>query len=92
MASKAQLYLMTSLLSFEQFKVIDYDCVEGVGIFLKIEKKEKKVTCPCCGKTTEKVHQNNRYRVNGTPALKAGACVHCLPQSKIYLGENKPYI
>lgn len=43
MASKAQLHLMTSLLNLSQFKVIDYQCSEEIGIFLKLEKKKTKL-------------------------------------------------
>lgn len=67
MASKAQLSLMTSILGMSEFKVIGYQNIEGIGIFLKIEKKEKKVMCPCCGKTTDKVHENHWYRVKDLP-------------------------
>jgi len=67
MASKAQLHLMTSLLNIPQFRVIDYHFQEGIGVFLKIEKKDSKVKCPSCSKTTQKLHQNHWYVVRDLP-------------------------
>lgn len=67
MASKAQLHLMTSLVNIPQFRVIDYQFQSGIGIFLKIEKKDSKVQCPSCSKTTDKLHQNHWYVVRDLP-------------------------
>lgn len=67
MASKAQLHLMTSLLNLGQFKVTNYQCSEGIGICLKLEKKEIKVRCPNCGKKTDKLHQNHWRIVKDLP-------------------------
>lgn len=67
MASKAQLHLMTSLVNIPQFRVIDYQFQSGIGIFLKIEKKDLKVQCPSCSKTTDKLHQNHWYVVRDLP-------------------------
>ena len=58
---------MTSLVNIPQFRVIDYQFQSGIGIFLKIEKKDSKVQCPSCSKTTDKLHQNHWYVVRDLP-------------------------
>ncbi len=63
MASSSQLHLMTSLLNSQEFKVVDYQFQEGIGIFLRLEKRELKVKCPCCESLTDKLHQNHWYVV-----------------------------
>ena len=67
MPSLAQLSLMTNLLKFSNFKVINYNIKEDIGVFLKIEKTDKKAICPCCGATTDKLHENYWSLVKDLP-------------------------
>jgi transposase len=79
MASSGQLHLMTSLLNSQEFKVVDYQFQEEIGIFLHLEKQELKVKCPCCGKKTDKLHQNHWHIVRD---LAFG-------EQKVYLRVNR---
>ncbi len=67
MPSNPQLNLMTSLLQLEGVRVNNYQCIEGIGIVLHIEKIEKQATCTNCGATTEKLHQNNQLTIRDLP-------------------------
>lgn len=67
MPSNPQLDLMTSLIQIEGFKVADYHVEDGIGIFVSLVKQDPKVTCPCCGKLTDKLHQNHWYWVRDLP-------------------------
>jgi transposase-like protein len=50
---------MTDILNLPGFIVKDYRFIEQVGIVLSLEKATKKVRCPHCGYSTDKLHQNN---------------------------------
>ena len=52
---------MTQILDLEGIKVIDSRLIEDIKIICSLENTEKKVLCPKCGRTTDRVHQNN-YR------------------------------
>lgn len=87
MASNPELALMTRLLKIPGFKVKNYQIKEGIGIFLYLESKQKKVVCPHCGQVTDKLHQNHRYTVRDLPLLEEAVylevnrrrmrCSHC---------------
>ena len=79
MPSLAQLSLMTYLLKFSNFKVINYKIKEDIGVFLKIEKTEKTAICPCCGRATDKLHQNSWSLVKDLP----------LGEQSVYLQVNR---
>jgi transposase len=59
MTSYPQRKLMTDILNLPGFIVKDYRFIEQVGIVLSLEKATKKVRCPHCGYSTDKLHQNN---------------------------------
>jgi transposase len=79
MASSGQLHLMTSLLNSQEFKVVNYQFQDEIGIFLHLEKKELKVKCPGCGNQTDKLHQNHWHLVRD---LAFG-------EQKVYLRVNR---
>lgn len=79
MASNPELSLMTKLLNLEGIKVENYRLVEGVGVLIYLESQVKTATCPHCGKTTNKLHQNREYTVRDIP----------LGEQAVYLKVNR---
>ncbi len=63
MASFPQLSIFEQIINLPEFKVKNYRFIEGFGLVLIVEKKEKKASCPNCGKKSDKLHQNYRYLV-----------------------------
>ena len=70
MPSNPELKLMTKLLNLDGMKVKNYQFLENIGITLYIENEPRKVCCPQCGKTTNKLHKNNRYVVRDLPLME----------------------
>lgn len=70
MPSNAELKLMTQLLNLPGMKVKNYQFIKQVGVTLYIENEAKAVSCPKCGKTTNKLHQNHRYVVRDLPIME----------------------
>ena len=60
MPSNPELKLMTQLLNIDGMKVYNYNFIEDIGISLYVEQESRAITCPQCGKTTNKLHQNHR--------------------------------
>ena len=79
MGTNPELALMTKLLKLKEVKVKNYQLTEGIGIFLYLENSQKKVVCPHCGKTTDKLHQNHLFVVRDLP----------LAEQPVYLQVNR---
>lgn len=79
MASNPELSLMTKLLNLEGIKVKNYCLVEGVGVLIYLESQAKTATCPHCGQTSNKLHQNREYTVRDLP----------LAEQAVYLKVNR---
>lgn len=79
MASNPELALITKLLNLEGTKVKNYRLIEGIGIFIYLKSRTKKVTCPHCGQSTDKLHQNQEYTVRDLPLI----------EQKVYLKVNR---
>ena len=78
MPSLAHLSLMTDLLKFSNFKVINYKIKEDINVLLKIKKTEKKAICPCCGLATKKLHQNYWNLVKDFPLVEQFVYLHAI--------------
>ena len=63
MPSNPELYLMTQLVNIPNTQVLNYHFITANEIVIDLKSKVKKVVCPHCQKTTDKVHQNHWYRV-----------------------------
>ncbi len=70
---------MTQLLNLPGVNVIDYRLIEGIGIILSLERINKQVICPFCGKTTDLLHQNNFQTVRDL----------CFGEQSVYLKVNR---
>lgn len=58
MASYPQQKLMTDILHLSGFIVREYSFIESVGLVLYLKNTTSTATCPKCGSTTDKLHQN----------------------------------
>jgi transposase len=54
-------------LNLEGVFIQGYRHLENIGIIFQVESKNKKATCPRCGLTSDKLHQNHRYLVKDLP-------------------------
>ncbi len=70
MASFPQLNIFEQIINLPEFTVKNYRFIDGFGLVLIIEKKEKKAICPHCGKKSDKLHQNYRYLVRDLPMME----------------------
>lgn len=70
MASFPQLNIFEQIINLPEFKVKNYQFIEGLGLVLILEKKEKKASCTSCGKKSDKLHQNYRYLVRDLPMME----------------------
>ncbi len=67
MPSFAELNIFNQIIQLPELKVKDYHFIEGFGLVLVVEKKEKKAPCPRCGKKSDRLHQNHEYLVRDLP-------------------------
>jgi len=79
MPSKSLLHLITKVINRDGVKVINYHFITDDEIVIDIKNNEQKVSCPCCGKLTDKIHQNHWYRVRDIPI----SCYH------VFLNVNR---
>ena len=70
MASFPQLNIFEQIINLPEFKVKNYRFIEGFGLVLIVEKKEKKARCTSCGQKSDKLHQNYRYLVRDLPMIE----------------------
>ena len=73
MASFAQLSIFDRIINLPELTVKDYQFIDGFGVVIIVEKKEKKATCPHCGKKSDRLHQNYRYLVRDLPLMEQDA-------------------
>ncbi|MBD2421790.1 ISL3 family transposase [Anabaena cylindrica FACHB-243] len=59
--------VLTELLDLDDVKVISHRLHSGIGIMLKTESKKLYSTCPNCGTTSHKLHQNHRHIIKDLP-------------------------
>jgi transposase len=59
--------MLDKFLNLEGVVINGYRHLENIGIVFEIESKSKKAICPCCGKVSDKLHQNHRYLVKDLP-------------------------
>ncbi len=87
MASFPQLNIFEQIINLPEFTVKNYRFIDGFGLVLILEKKEKKATCPHCENKSDKLHQNYRYLVRDLPMMEQDVylrvnrrqfkCFHC---------------
>ena len=70
MASFPQLNIFEQIINLPEFTIKNYRFIDGFGLVLILEKKEKKAICPHCGKKSDKLHQNYRYLVRDLPMME----------------------
>jgi transposase len=58
---------LDKFLNLEGIVIQGYRHLENIGIVFEIEAKNKKATCPRCGKVSDKLHQNHRHLVKDLP-------------------------
>ncbi len=79
MASFPQLNIFEQIINLPEFTVKNYRFIDGFGLVLILEKKEKKAICPQCGKKSNKLHQNHRYKGRDLPMM----------EQDVYLSVNR---
>ncbi|BAY06373.1 ISL3 family transposase (plasmid) [Anabaena sp. PCC 7938] len=67
MNGKRDIKVLTELLDLDDVKVISHRLHSGIGIMLKTESKKLYSTCPNCGTTSHKLHQNHRHIIKDLP-------------------------
>jgi len=67
MPSFAELSVFDRIIKLPQLKVKDYQFIDGFGLVLVVENIEQKATCPRCGKTSDRLHQNHERLVRDLP-------------------------
>ena len=70
MASFPQLKIFEPIINLPEFKVKNYRFIEGFGLVIIVEKKEKKASCTNCGKKSDKLPQNYRYKGRDLPMME----------------------
>ncbi|MDJ0725090.1 MAG: ISL3 family transposase, partial [Prochloraceae cyanobacterium] len=70
MVSFAELSVFDRILKLSEFKVKEYEFIEGLGIVLVVDRIEKKVACPRCGKKSDRLHQNHERLVRDLPMME----------------------
>ena len=78
MPSFAELTVFDRIIKLPQLKVKDYQFIDGFGLVLVVENIEKKPTCPRCGKTSDRLHQNHERLVRDL----SHALTRCISKSK----------
>lgn len=66
MTSKKELEFFTEMLGIEGVRVQSRQIAEGC-LFIVIESEDKRATCPKCGHTTDKLHQNHWHLIKDLP-------------------------
>jgi transposase len=67
MTSKRDIKILTEILNLSGIKVISHSLYLGIGMILKIEQEKSFSTCPNCGTTSHKLHQNHRHIIKDLP-------------------------
>ncbi|RCJ42029.1 transposase [Nostoc minutum NIES-26] len=67
MTNKRDIKILTELLDLDEIKVISHRLHPGIGMILQTESKQSYSTCPKCGTSSHKLHQNHRHIVKDLP-------------------------
>ncbi|MTJ47239.1 ISL3 family transposase [Dolichospermum sp. UHCC 0259] len=59
--------VLTEILDLSDVKVISHRLHTGIGMILQIEQEKSFATCPKCGTTSHKLHQNHRHIIKDLP-------------------------
>ncbi|QSV56605.1 MAG: ISL3 family transposase [Dolichospermum sp. UKL201] len=59
--------VLTEILDLSDVKVISHRLHTGIGMILQIEQEKSFSTCPKCGTTSHKLHQNHRHIIKDLP-------------------------
>ncbi|NJL55789.1 ISL3 family transposase [bacterium] len=78
MTPKKELDFLTQMLGIEGMRVKEQQFMEGC-LFLKIESEDKRATCPKCGHSTNKLHQNHWHLIKDLP----------VGEKQVYLRSNR---
>ncbi len=74
MPSFAELNIFNQIIKLPEFKVKDYQFIEGFGLVLVVENIEKKATCPHCGEKSDRATSKSllcskRFASSRTPCI-----------------------
>jgi transposase len=58
---------LTEIFDLSDVKVISHRLHTGIGMILQIEQEKSFSTCPKCGTTSHKLHQNHRHIIKDLP-------------------------
>ena len=67
MTGKRDIQVLTEILDLSDVKVISHRLHTGIGMILQIEQEKSFSTCPKCGTTSHKLHQNHRHIIKDLP-------------------------
>ena len=67
MSGKRDIKVLTEILDLSDVKVISHRLHTGIGMILQIEQEKSFATCPKCGTTSHKLHQNHRHIIKDIP-------------------------
>ncbi|MBO1054511.1 MAG: ISL3 family transposase [Dolichospermum sp. DET73] len=59
--------VLTEILDLSDVQVISHRLHTGIGMILQIEQEKSFSTCPKCGTTSHKLHQNHRHIIKDLP-------------------------
>ena len=65
-----QLSLLARILKLPEFKLKEYEFIEGFGLVLVLDKINKKLACPRSGKKSDGLHQNHEGLVRDLPMIE----------------------
>ena len=61
MLTKAEKNLLTEVLNLPGYHVVNKQVIEEFGLILDIENSCRYASCPRCGRTSHKIHQNHYH-------------------------------
>ena len=67
MTGKRDIKVLTEILDLSDVQVISHRLHTGIGMILQIEQEKSFATCPKCGTTSHKLHQNHRHIIKDLP-------------------------
>jgi transposase len=67
MLTKAEKNLLTELLNLPGYQVVNKQVREEFGLILYVENSCRDASCPRCGRTSHKIHQNHYHIIKDLP-------------------------
>jgi transposase len=67
MTAKRDIKILTEILDLSGVKVTSHRLHVGIGMILQIEQEKSFSTCPKCGITSNRLHQNHRHIIKDLP-------------------------